>query len=116
VLAGIARCLTSLFPVLRGVKVVRAWAGIMGFTADGLPLIGPYAPGLTLAAGFNGGGFSWAAIVGQVVADVMNGRDPGFDLSPFRPARFDGGAGWSNPFTTGERSNAEGFTRAVAQL
>ena len=34
VLAGIARCLTTLFPVLRGkARVVRAWAGIMGFTA-----------------------------------------------------------------------------------
>ena len=61
-LAGIARCLHDLFPVLRGkARVVRAWSGIMGFTADGLPLIGRYepAPGLTVAAGFNGGGFSW---------------------------------------------------------
>src|SRR6478609_8029018 len=35
VLSGIARCLTSLFPVLQDVKVVRCWAGVMGFTADG---------------------------------------------------------------------------------
>ena len=40
-LAGIARCLTDLFPVLRGkARVVRDWFGIMRFTADGLPLIG----------------------------------------------------------------------------
>src|SRR5262249_40286112 len=55
VLNGIAGCLTTLFPRLAGIKVVRAWAGIMGFTADGLPLIGraSWAPGLTIAAGFN---------------------------------------------------------------
>jgi len=110
VIAGIARCLTTLFPALRGVNIVRAWAGIMGFTADGLPLIGKYEsmPGLTLAAGFNGGGFSWAAITGQVVADVVNGREPGFDLTVLRPERFADGVAWSNPFTAGETSHQKG--------
>jgi len=111
VISGIARCLTSLFPSLRdsGVNVVRTWAGIMGFTADGLPLIGPYGPvpGLTVAAGFNGGGFSWGAAVGPIVADVVSGRTPAFDMDPFRPDRFHGGAGpaWNNPFTAGEKNN-----------
>jgi sarcosine oxidase subunit beta len=107
VLTGIAGCLTTLFPRLAGIKVVRAWAGIMGFTADGVPLIGraPWAPGLTIAAGFNGGGFSWASIVGVVVADLLCGRDPGFDLAPFRPDRFAADdTAWTNPFTAGERS------------
>jgi glycine/D-amino acid oxidase-like deaminating enzyme len=109
VLAGIARCLTELFPSLSGIKVVRAWAGIMGFTADGLPLIGRYAPGLTLAAGFNGGGFSWAAITGKIVAAELCGGAYGFDLAPFDPSRFaSGGTAWSNPFTAGERGNAVG--------
>ncbi len=109
VLAGIARCLTELFPVLRGkARVVRAWSGIMGFTADGLPLIGRYepAPGLTIAAGFNGGGFSWAVIVGKIIASLLSGQDPGFDIAPFRPARFDDGdVAWANPFTAGEKNN-----------
>jgi glycine/D-amino acid oxidase-like deaminating enzyme len=112
VLTGIAGCLTTLFPGLRGkTRVVRAWAGIMGFTADGLPLIGRYdpAPGLTVAAGFNGGGFSWGAIVGQVIARILAGKEPGFDLEPFRPARFlDGDIAWANPFTAGEANNPRG--------
>jgi len=111
VLAGIARCLSDLFPSLRGLaRVVRAWSGIMGFTADGLPLIGPYdpAPGLTVAAGFNGGGFSWGVIVGKAIARLLNGQEPGFDLEPFRPARFHelgGDVAWANPFTAGETSD-----------
>jgi sarcosine oxidase subunit beta len=116
VLAGIARCLIELVPVLRGhARVVRAWSGIMGFTADGLPLIGRYepAPGLTVAAGFNGGGFSWGAILGQVVARLVRGEEPGFDLQPFRPARFhDGDVTWANPFTAGESSTS----RAIPTL
>lgn len=111
VLAGIAGCLGELFPGLRGggVRVVRAWAGIMGFTADGLPLLGrsEAAPGLTVAAGFNGGGFSWGAAVGKVVADMLCGRETGFDLAPFAPDRFAaGGVAWANPFTAGEGSMA----------
>jgi len=109
VLNGIARCLTTLFPRLVGIKVVRAWAGIMGFTADGLPLIGraSWAPGLTIAAGSNGGGFSWASIVGVIIADLLTGRDPSFDLRPFRPERFaEVGTAWNNPFTAGERADA----------
>jgi sarcosine oxidase subunit beta len=116
VVNGIAGCLTTLFPKLAGVKVVRAWAGIMGFTADGLPLIGraSWAPGLTVAAGFNGGGFSWAAIVGRVMADLLRGREPGFDLAPFDPGRFAaGGTTWSNPFTAGERSDRAELPGAI---
>jgi sarcosine oxidase subunit beta len=109
VLSGIARCLTNLFPVLRGkARVVRAWSGIMGFTADGLPLIGRYepAPGLTIAAGFNGSGFSWGVVLGTVVARLLGGQEPAFDIAPFRPARFhDGDVAWANPFTAGEKNN-----------
>src|SRR5215212_2916263 len=109
VLAGIARCLSDLFPILRDkARLVRAWSGIMGFTADGLPLIGRYepAPGLTIAAGFNGGGFSWGAIVGKIVASLLSGQEPEFDITPFRPARFlDGDIAWANPFTAGEKNN-----------
>lgn len=118
VLSGIARCLTTLFPVLRGkARVVRGWSGLMGFTADGMPLIGHYgpAPGLTIAAGFNGGGFSWGAVVGIVISRLLTGQDPGFDLEPFRPDRFvSGDVAWANPFTAGERSDGAAAQALVA--
>ena len=107
VLSGIAGCLTQLYPALKSVMVVRCWAGIMGFTADGVPLIGPMedAPGLVIAAGFNGGGFSWALVVGEVIAGLLAGETVPFDLGPFRPDRFaETGAVWNNPFTAGELS------------
>ncbi|MCC6791029.1 MAG: FAD-binding oxidoreductase [Thermomicrobiales bacterium] len=113
VLSGIASTLTTLFPALKEVRVVRMWAGIMGFTADGLPLIGRMAsqPGLTLAAGFNGGGFSWAAMVGKLIAAELTGQSHGYDLNPFDPDRFTtAGTAWSNPFTAGEKSNPKGET------
>jgi len=107
VLSGIARCLTELYPALKSVQVVRCWAGIMGFTADGVPLIGPMdgTPGLMIAAGFNGGGFSWGLIVGQIIAALVSGDSISYNLAPFRPGRFaEQGTTWNNPFTAGEKS------------
>ncbi len=106
VLSGIAKCLTELYPLLGNAQVVRCWSGIMGFTADGVPLIGRPRDhdGLYVAAGFNGGGFSWGPVVGKIVAAEITGMSHGFDLSPFDPDRFAGGASsWTNPFTAGER-------------
>ncbi len=105
---GCAWLLATLFPKLGSVNVVRAWAGIMGFTADGLPLIGPYEPrrGLYLSAGYNGGGFSWGAVAGKALAQfIIDGETP-FDLSPFDPNRFArDGVQWLNPSTAGEKNN-----------
>lgn len=108
VLAGIASCLTSLFPAIGSMRVVRAWAGVMGFTADGLPLIGSYGGvrGLYVAAGFNGGGFSWTAATGKALAQLICQGVAAFDLTPFDPNRFAAGAvTWDNPFTAGEKNN-----------
>ena len=64
------------------------------------------APGLTVAAGFNGGGFSWGAATGKALAQlILHGR-AAFDLEPFDPNRFAGGTvSWDNPFTAGEQNN-----------
>ena len=105
---GIANCLATIFPKMRDLKVVRTWAGLMGFTADGLPMIGSYGDtkGLFVAAGFNGGGFSYAVATGKAMAQlVANGRST-LDLEPFDPNRFASGtASWDNPFTAGEQNN-----------
>jgi len=64
---------------------------------------------LTISPGYNGGGFSWNAITGQIVADLLTGKTLKFDISHFSPDRFlRGGMIWSNPFTAGEHSNATG--------
>lgn len=115
VLSGIARCLTELYPALKDIQVVRCWAGIMGFTADGVPLIGPVAgsPGLMVAAGFNGSGFSWGLIVGHIMAALIAGETPAYDLAPFRPDRFaEQGTTWNNPFTAGEQSRRKATIQA----
>jgi heterotetrameric sarcosine oxidase beta subunit len=81
-------------PSLGDASISHAWAGLYEMTADGNPIIGPAhgVEGLYLINGFSGHGFQHSPAAGRLLADVMTGRDPRFDLSPFAAARFAGGA------------------------
>ena len=80
-------------PVLAEAAVSHAWAGLYEMTPDAMPIIGPVRalPGLFVIAGFSGHGFQHCPAAGRLLADVMAGVDPRFDLSPFAPERFAGG-------------------------
>ena len=85
-----AQTVTSLFPHLAAVPLVRAWAGIEGFMPDRIPVIGPSTrhPGLLLAFGFSGHGFQLGPIVGELLAELaVTGTTP-LPIMPFRINRF----------------------------
>ena len=54
-------------------------------TPDPNPIIGPPrdVDGFFTIAGFSGHGFQHAPAAGRILADVIAGRDPQFDLRPF---------------------------------
>ncbi len=80
-------------PALAEASVTHAWAGLYEMTPDHNPVIGSLGvEGFYAIAGFSGHGFQHAPAAGRLLADVMLGRDPGMDLSPFAFARFAGGA------------------------
>jgi sarcosine oxidase, subunit beta len=77
-------------PALADASVSHAWAGLYEMSPDGNPIIGP-APGvggLFLINGFSGHGFQHSPAAGRVLADLIVGRDPGLDVTPFSPERF----------------------------
>jgi len=79
-------------PALADAAVTHAWAGLYEMTPDHNPVIGPSGPdGLYAIAGFSGHGFQQAPAAGRVLADVMLGIDPRFDLAPFAFDRFAAG-------------------------
>lgn len=85
-----ANTVTTLFPHLARVPLVRAWAGIEGFLPDRIPVIGPSTrhPGLLHAFGFSGHGFQLGPIVGELLAEIAaTGRSP-LPLDLFRIDRF----------------------------
>lgn len=81
-------------PALADASISHAWAGLYEVTPDANPIIGPAREvgGLFLINGFSGHGFQHSPAAGRILADVIAGRDPQFDLAPFAFERFAGGA------------------------
>jgi sarcosine oxidase subunit beta len=71
----------------RSYPVDRAWAGLCTATPDGHPLFGERAPGVYVAAGWQGHGFMRAPAMAERMADQLLVGD-GIDV--FDPRRFDG--------------------------
>lgn len=85
-----AQTVTSLFPVLKNVPVVRCWAGIEGIMPDQLPVISPSlkASGIFHAFGFCAHGFQLGPVVGRIMADLIQLGRSSLPLEPFRVDRF----------------------------
>jgi sarcosine oxidase subunit beta len=77
-------------PALGDASISHAWAGLYEVTPDANPLIGAAQgpDGFFLITGFSGHGFQHSPAAGRILADLIAGRDPHFDLSPFAPDRF----------------------------
>lgn len=77
-------------PALADASISHAWAGLYEMTPDANPIIGPSpdVDGFFTIAGFSGHGFQHSPAAGRILADVIAGRDPSFDLTPFRADRF----------------------------
>jgi glycine/D-amino acid oxidase-like deaminating enzyme len=77
-------------PALGDAAVSHAWAGLYEMTPDHNPIIGaaPDVSGFFTIAGFSGHGFQHSPAAGRILTDLMTGRDPGLDISPFAHSRF----------------------------
>jgi sarcosine oxidase subunit beta len=77
-------------PALAEASISHAWAGLYEMSPDANPIIGPVAEvqGLFLINGFSGHGFQHSPAAGRILADLIVGRDPGMDLTPFAFERF----------------------------
>ncbi|MGC6508180.1 MAG: NAD(P)/FAD-dependent oxidoreductase [Myxococcota bacterium] len=60
------------FPQLKDTPISHRWSGIMGFSVDGLPILGapPGMNAVLVAAGFTGHGFGFAQLAGEAIAEV----------------------------------------------
>ncbi len=83
--SGMHAWVAQRFPELAALKVTHRWAGTMGFTPDGMPLIGrlPDLPNVAFAAGFTGAGMSYGPLCARLcVEHLLEGRPPGiFDAT-----------------------------------
>ncbi|MBT3300659.1 MAG: FAD-dependent oxidoreductase [Candidatus Marinimicrobia bacterium] len=81
----------QLFPKVERVPISHAWSGTMGFSKDGLPIVGnTKMPHCFVCGGFTGHGLGFASAIGELTAQVMvNGKGDASEL--FHISRFDGG-------------------------
>jgi D-amino-acid dehydrogenase len=69
---------------------VKLWMGHRPSTPDGLPCLGLASGCRDVVHAFGHGhvGLTAAATTGKIVADLLTGRTPPFDLAPYAAARF----------------------------
>ena len=82
--------LRALHPAMAELEVSHRWAGIMGFSRDSLPIVGPLPgwPAVFLAVGFTGHGFGFSVHAGKVMTQLITtGTSPWASL--FAPRRLD---------------------------
>jgi glycine/D-amino acid oxidase-like deaminating enzyme len=89
-IARAVRRIGAALPGIGDVVVESAWAGLIDSTPDALPVIDcpNQVPGLVVAAGFSGHGFGLAPAIGEMVADLVEDKQPSIDIKPFRLNRF----------------------------
>lgn len=78
-----------MFPSVR-TEGFTEWMGHRPSLPDSLPVIGPVPgrPDVLCAFGHSHNGMTSGPVTGRIVADLIAGRDPGFDIHPYRPDRF----------------------------
>lgn len=80
---------TALYPPLRQMRMHDAWAGLRPGTPDGRPLLGhTNVEGYFVAAGHYRDGILLAPVTAAIMADLITGKEPGLNLRPFAPHRF----------------------------
>lgn len=69
---------------------IKLWMGNRPSTPDGLPVIGLASgcPDVVHAYGHGHVGLAGAAMTGRLVADLVSGKSPTIDITPYSPRRF----------------------------
>lgn len=89
-IGAFAREVLPHFPRLRGLAVIRTWAGLRPATPDHAPIIQllDEPEGYCLAVGHSRRGICYAGGTGRLVAELLTGKPPFLPLGRFRLDRF----------------------------
>lgn len=86
---------SEIFPIMKGARIVRCWAGIEGVMPDLIPAIGPAeASGAFHAFGFSAHGFQLGPIGGRILSELVLDGAASLPIEAFSPARFSGQGGF----------------------
>jgi glycine/D-amino acid oxidase-like deaminating enzyme len=82
---------SAFVPALAGVAWEAEKVGLLTFSMDGEPILGPIAalPGLFVGVAFHSGGFAYNPVTGMLLAEFVADGQTSIDVSAFAPERFD---------------------------
>ena len=82
--------LVPILPILRTAAWETEHVGLLSFSMDGEPILGPVSrvPGLFVAGAFHSGGFSYNTVAGLLLAEFVAHGQTSIDISTFSPDRF----------------------------
>ena len=92
-LQGLLQRAARLLPELRSAEILESWSGLRPATADLLPVLGRVTmderqPNLFVASGHYRNGILLAPGTAAVMTDLLLGRQPAVDVTPFTAVRF----------------------------
>lgn len=87
----VRRSFTPYVPQLAGVEWEERRLGLLTFSMDGEPIVGPVGrlPGLYVGVAFHSGGFAYNPATGLLLAELVESGRTGIDIGAFSPDRFD---------------------------
>lgn len=90
-------------------------AGLLSFSGDGEPVLGPVErfPGLYVGVAFHSGGFAYNPAAGALLAGCVADGNPEIDIGDFSPNRFDPNEtdAYNKTLITHEEYNMTGLSR-----
>lgn len=90
-LEEMAKTCCELLPTLKGLSIVRQWAGLYQISPDRQPIYGPVKEleGFYLACGYSGHGFMFGPVTGVVIAESILGEPATFPIHVLDKDRFE---------------------------
>ena len=89
-LDALAKAVNRYLTGFEGLEEIEVWRGLRPMTPDAIPILGKSAAAdnLYYATGHGMVGVGLGAVSGKIVADLVAGLQPGFDLRFLAPERF----------------------------
>lgn len=84
----------ALLPILKDVNWESKRIGLITFSMDGEPILGPVErlSGFYVGTAFHSGGFAYNPVSGLLLSECVMGLQTSIDISSFSPDRFDANA------------------------
>ncbi|MBW7893174.1 MAG: FAD-binding oxidoreductase, partial [Chitinophagaceae bacterium] len=81
---------SSYFPPIKNIRWESSKTGLLTFSMDGEPILGPVAevPGLFVGVAFHSGGFAYNPVSGLLLAELVTDGKTSVNIDAFSPSRF----------------------------